>query len=213
MSDGPADGETDPAAETESRGAEVPDARDGSGEGGESATGRAEVTASDDEAQVDVGETLFYEAGGSWLAVLIGPILVIVLLILEIVGGGRIHWEVLLAFGLMLAGFGYVQKAAAERHVSVLLTETMLREGAQRVALADIAKIFPENHGGDYQKWESARALGELPAVPRRRKGIGVELADGTLRQAWARDVERFRTELTEAHLAVKMGLEPKKRS
>jgi hypothetical protein len=32
-------------------------------------------------------------------------------------------------------------------------------------------------------------------------------MANGKLAQAWARDVERLRIELTEAHLAVKMGL------
>ncbi|MFC3243088.1 hypothetical protein ACFOJ6_12855 [Gordonia humi] len=45
--------------------------------------------------------------------------------------------------------------------------------------------------------------------MPRRRKGVGVKLSNGRLAQAWARDVDRFRTELTEAHLAVKMGLGP----
>ncbi|GAA3951240.1 DUF3093 domain-containing protein [Gordonia caeni] len=163
--------------------------------------------------EIDEGEVLFDEPGGSWWVVSIGPIMIAAVLIMEIVGGGRIHWPVLTIFGVILVGFTLLQVAAARKHVSVRLTETALHQGAQTIALSDIAEVYPENRTGEHEKWESARALGELPAVPRRRKGVGVKLADGKLRQAWARDVDRFRTELTEAHLAVEMGLEPKKRS
>ena len=162
--------------------------------------------------EIDEGEVLFDEPGGSWWVVSIGPFMIAAVLIMEIVGGGRIHWPVLTIFGVILIGFTVLQVAAARKHVSVLLTETSLHQGAQTIALADIAEVYPENRTGEHEKWESARALGELPAVPRRRKGVGLKLADGKLRQAWARDVDRFRVELTEAHLAVKMGLEPKKR-
>lgn len=184
-----------------------------------------EVEAAEDEAagdevdveladlpEIDEGEVLFDEPGGSWWVVAIGPILIAAVLVMEIVGGGRIHWPVLTIFGVILIGFTLLQVTAARRHVSVLLTETTLRQGAQTIALAEIDEVYPENRAGDHQKWESAQALGELPGVPRRRKGVGVKLADGKLRQAWARDVDRFRRELTEAHLAVTMGLEPKKR-
>ncbi|WP_424325849.1 DUF3093 domain-containing protein [Gordonia sp. (in: high G+C Gram-positive bacteria)] len=162
---------------------------------------------------VDPGETLFYEPGGSWWVVAIGPVLIIATLVMEILGKGRIHWEVLTIFGVVLIGFSILQVFAARQHVSVTLTETTLTQGAETVALADIVKIFPENHGNETYEWESARALGELPAVPRRRRGIGVRLKSGKLAQAWARDVDRLRAELTEAHLAVKMGLPPKGRS
>ncbi len=132
---------------------------------------------------------------------------------MEIFGKGQVHWPVLSIFFVILVGFSALQVVAARQHVSVRLTETTLRQGAQTIPLSAIAEVYPENRGGEHQKWESARALGELPGVPRRRKGVGVKLKNGKLAQAWARDVDRFRTELTEAHLAVKMGLEPKKRS
>ncbi|MGO3328078.1 DUF3093 domain-containing protein [Gordonia sp. (in: high G+C Gram-positive bacteria)] len=156
------------------------------------------------------GETLFYEEGGSKWIIAIGPVMLALTLALEIAGGGRIHWEVLTIFGVILIGFSIMQVVAARRHVSVRLTEQTLRQGTRVVDLAEITKIYPENTGPDAQDWESAPALGELHAVPRRRKGIGVKMADGKLAQAWARDVERFRTELTEAHLAIAMGLPPK---
>lgn len=156
---------------------------------------------------VDPSEILFDEPGGSKAAIWIGPVLIAAVVALEIIGGGRIHWEVLTIFGVVLVGFGALQYAAARRHVSVLLTEEYLRQGAETVALADIAEIYPENRGQEYQKWESARALGELHAVPRRRKGVGVRFKNGKIAQAWARDVDRFRSELSDAVLAVKLGL------
>ncbi len=158
------------------------------------------------------GEVLFYEPGGSWTMVIAAGLLIVAVLVMEILGKGQVHWPVLSIFFVILVGFGALQRAAARLHVTVKLTETTLRQGAQTIALTDIAQVYPENRAAEHQKWESARALGELPAVPRRRKGVGVKLTDGKLAQAWARDVDRFRDELTEAHLAVKLGLEPKKK-
>lgn len=163
-----------------------------------------------DETPVEPGEVLFYEPGGSWWVVSIGPVLVAAVLIMEITGPGQVHWAVITIFALILIGFSVVQVYAARRHVSVELTDTTLRQGTRTLALADIATVFPENTGSEHEKWESAPALGELHGVPRRRKGVGVKLSDGSLAQAWARDVDRFRRELTDAHLAVKLGLPPR---
>ncbi|WP_439031778.1 DUF3093 domain-containing protein [Gordonia terrae] len=160
--------------------------------------------------EAPVGEVLFYEPGGSWWVVLIGPFLVGGVLAMEIAGPGQVHWPVLAIFFVILLGFSVVQVSAARRHVSVELTETTLRQGAVTIPLSDIAKILPPNHSAAPEDWESASALGELHGVPRRRKGIGVEMVSGTLAQAWARDVERFRGELSQAHEAVRMGLPPR---
>lgn len=157
--------------------------------------------------RADPGQTLFYEAGGSWLAVLVGPVLVLVVLILELTGPGRVHWPVLAIFFVILGGFGWVQRYAAQQHTSVLLTERTLRQGTVTIDLDDITKIYPANNSAEPKKWESAPALGELSGVPRRRKGIGLKLEDGRLQQAWARNDEVFRSELTQAWQAVKMGL------
>ncbi|GAA4664219.1 DUF3093 domain-containing protein [Gordonia humi] len=158
---------------------------------------------------VERGETLFYEEGGSRWIILIGPVMLALTFGLEIAGGGRIHWEVLLIFGVILIGFSIMQVVAARRHVSMRLTDQTLRQGTKIIDLDDIVVVYPENNSSEHREWESAPALGELHAVPRRRKGVGVKLSNGRLAQAWARDVDRFRTELTEAHLAVKMGLGP----
>lgn len=154
---------------------------------------------------------LFRESGGSWFVVLIGPLLIAAVVAVEASGPGRIHWPVLSIFFVILTGFSALQVYAARQHVSVELTETTLRQGARTIPLSDIETIHPENVGGDAMKWESAPALGELSGVPRRRKGIGLTMSSGSLAQAWARDHRRFRQELTEAVMAVHMGLGPKK--
>lgn len=157
------------------------------------------------------GEVLFRESGGSWFVVLIGPLLIAAVVAVEASGPGRVHWPVLSIFFVVLTGFSALQVYAARQHVSVELTETTLRQGARTIPLSDIKAIHPENLGGDAMTWESAPALGELSGVPRRRKGIGLTMTSGSLAQAWARDHQRFRQELTEAHLAVQMGLGPRK--
>lgn len=156
------------------------------------------------------GEVLFYEPGGSWWVVAIGPILIGAVLAMEIAGPGQVHWPVIGFFGLIIVGFSIVQVVAARRHVTVELTEQTLQQGTRIISLAAIDTIYPENNGPEPREWESARALGELHGVPRRRRGIGVKLANGALAQAWARDVQRFRRELTEAHTAVQLGLPPR---
>ncbi|MCF8570049.1 EbsA family protein [Gordonia sp. HY002] len=189
--------------------ADVAEELDGDDPNGDEPTGSEDAGAKSEWAVPERGETLFYEEGGSKWIIAIGPVMLALTLALEIAGGGRIHWEVLTIFGVILIGFSIMQVVAARRHVSVRLTEETLRQGTRVIDLADIVKIYPENTGTEAQNWEAAPALGELHAVPRRRKGIGVKLADGKLAQAWARDVDRFRTELTEAQLAVAMGLPP----
>ncbi|MFT4086809.1 MAG: DUF3093 domain-containing protein [Gordonia sp. (in: high G+C Gram-positive bacteria)] len=164
-----------------------------------------------DPSTVEEGETLMAESGGSWWVVLIGPLLIAAVLATELAGPGDVHWLVLGIFAVVLIPFPILQVMAARQHVSMRLTEGTLTQGAKTIALADIVEIYPENKGADFQDWQSAPALGELPGVPRRRRGIGVKLVNGKLAQAWARDADRLRTELSEAHLAVRMGLGPRK--
>ncbi|MGZ8177033.1 DUF3093 domain-containing protein [Williamsia sp. SKLECPSW1] len=156
------------------------------------------------------GDVLFRESGGSWWVVLLGPALIAAVVAVEASGPGRVHWPVLSIFFVVLTGFSALQVYAARRHVSVELTEATLRQGERTIVLSEVATIHPENTGGDAQEWESAPALGELSGVPRRRKGVGLTLTSGALVQAWARDHQRFRQELTEAVMAVQMGLGPR---
>ncbi|MEU6832809.1 hypothetical protein ABZ894_29545 [Nocardia beijingensis] len=143
---------------------------------------------------------LFTEPGARWRAVAYGPILCLAILALELVTGGAVHWFALLFCAALIAGFVALQVVAGKRHVSVELTTETLRCGTESLPLSSIAEVLPERDedSWDDEEWESARALGELTGVPRRRTGIGLRLADGSLVQAWARDHKGLRTALTE---------------
>jgi len=144
----------------------------------------------------------FAEPGGRWRTVAYGPLLCLIVLIVElVVGHGPPHWFALAFCAVLLAGFVSLQVVAGKRHVGVELTDTHLREGAETVSLHAIASVYaePDDDNWDDEDWQSARALGELTGVPRRRKGIGLKLRDGGLVQAWARDPGRLREELNAA--------------
>lgn len=145
-------------------------------------------------------DVLFEEIGARWRTVAYGPVFCVVALVIELLTGPVVHWFALALFAAILAGIVAVQVAAARRHVSVQLTATTLRQGAEEVPVAEIAAVLPEAdpYADEPQRWESARSLGELSAVPRRRKGIGLRLNDGSLAQAWARDDAGLREALTE---------------
>lgn len=144
---------------------------------------------------------LFTEPGARWRTIAYGPLLCLVVLILELVLHGEVHWFGLVFCAALLAGFVWLQVIAGRRHVSVELTDTTLREGGEVLPLSAIDRVLPERDedAWDDEPWQSARALGELTGVPRRRKGIGLKLRDGGIVQAWARDHLRLREELTAA--------------
>ncbi|WP_327110420.1 hypothetical protein OHB12_21810 [Nocardia sp. NBC_01730] len=146
---------------------------------------------------------LFAEPGARWRAVSYGPVLCLAILVLELVTGSSVHWFALVFCAALIAGFVVLQVIAGKRHVGVELTGTTLREGTESLPLGSIAEVFPERDEESWRdvgetEWESARALGELTGVPRRRTGIGLRLADGTMVQAWAKDHKALRAALTE---------------
>lgn len=144
---------------------------------------------------------LFSEPGARYRTIAYGPVLCGIILLLEVVRGGALHWFGLLFCALLLAGFVWLQVVAGKRHISVELTPDTLREGTETLELRNIAAVLPEmdEESWDDEDWESARALGELSGVPRRRKGIGLKLKSGDLVQAWARDHRVLRAELSAA--------------
>lgn len=143
---------------------------------------------------------LFSEPGARWRTIAYGPALCGLILVLEVLRGGAIHWFGLVFCAVLLGGFVWLQVLAGRRHISVELTETHLRAGTEVLPLRNIAAVLPEvdDESWDDVDWQSARALGELTGVPRRRTGIGLKLRDGGLVQAWARDHRTLRAELTE---------------
>lgn len=141
---------------------------------------------------------LFEEPGGRWRLVALGPALCLVVLVAEVIIGSGVHWLGLTLFSVLLAGLVSLQVMAARRHARVQLTPTVLRNGAETLEVADVAEVLPDADpfAADLEPWESARSLGELSGVPRRRTAIGLRLRNGSIVRAWARDGDGLRSEL-----------------
>lgn len=143
---------------------------------------------------------LFAEPGGRWATVAFGPVFCVIALIVELMTGPDVHWFGLALFAILLSGFFYVQVKAARLHASVELTAEVLRQGTEELRISEIRELLPEAdpeaYDDELQPWETARPLGELSGVPRGRTGIGLELRDGALVQAWAKDSEAMREHL-----------------
>ncbi|QUR66262.1 DUF3093 domain-containing protein [Mycobacterium spongiae] len=147
-------------------------------------------------------ETLFYEPGASWYWVLTGPLAAVSMLLIEMSSGAGTGLVTPAIFLVMVSAFVGLQVKAARIHASVELTEDALRQGTETILVAEIVKIYPEaqnsvDSGMPVEKWQSARALGELVGVPRGRVGIGLRLSQGRTAQAWARRHRQLRAALT----------------
>ncbi|OJZ76296.1 DUF3093 domain-containing protein [Mycobacterium paraffinicum] len=145
---------------------------------------------------------LFYEPGASWIWVLWGPVAAGAMILIEIWSGAPVSFVIPLIFLVLVSGFVALQVKAARIHVSVELTEDALRQGTETILVREILKVYPEpeNHeasGKELERWQSARALGELVGVPRGRIGIGLKLTGARYAQAWARRHRELRAALT----------------
>jgi hypothetical protein len=149
-------------------------------------------------------KVLFHEPGASWLWVLAGPVAAGSMAGIQASGGGGFQPLVPGMFLVLVTGFLAIQIKAARIHTSVLLTPTTLKQGTEFLQVDEIVQIYPEAEGRETPKWQSARALGELTGVPRRRTGIGLRLEGKRTAQAWARKHKDLRAALVEL-----TGLEP----
>lgn len=143
-------------------------------------------------------EILFREDGASWLWVLAGPAVGVAMALIQVWAGHGLQPLVPTVFFVLVTGFLAVQIKAARIHVSVELTPDALRQGAETIRLSEIVRIFPEASGSEAPKWQSARALGELTGVPRRRTGIGLKLTNDRTAQAWAKRHTELRAALSQ---------------
>jgi hypothetical protein len=146
---------------------------------------------------VPPAEVLFYEQGASWYWLLAGPLSAVAMALIQMSSGYGIQLLVPGIFLVLVTGFLAIQVKAARIHTSVELTPEYLRQGTERLGVGDIVRVYPEPKGPDEPKWQSARALGELTGVPRRRTGIGLKLTNDRAVQAWARKHEALRAALT----------------
>lgn len=142
-------------------------------------------------------EILFQEPGSSWWWLLAGPVSAATMVFIQMSSGVGFQPLVPAIFFVLVTGFLAIQVKAARIHTSVELTPTYLREGMETLLIAEILQVYPPASGSEAPKWQSARALGELTGVPRRRTGIGLKLSNDRMAQAWARKHQQLRTELT----------------
>lgn len=145
---------------------------------------------------------LFREAGASWYWVLAGPLAAAAMLWIERVNGVGWQLPVPLLFLVLVSGFIALQVKAARIHTSVELTNETLRQGTETIKVAEIVKVYPPpehplTSEKDLERWQTARALGELTGVPKGRIGIGLRLTGGRTAQAWARRHRHLRALLT----------------
>ncbi len=159
------------------------------------------------------GEPLLFECGASWLWLLAGPAAALAMVIVQFRAGAGFRLTVPMMFFVIVTAFMALQVKAARIHTSVELTRATLREGTELLSIKEIVSVFPEprepvrNRGPISswrvkpseapEPWQRARALGELSGVPRGRTAVGLELTGGRLVQAWARDADALRAELT----------------
>lgn len=144
----------------------------------------------------------YAEPGGRWRSVLWGPAFAVAGVVIEAATGSAVHGWVWLAAAVLLGGLTALQVSAARTHTSVALTDDSLRLGRTTLPVGDIAIVHGPStrtaFDDPFEPWESAPALGG-PSVPKRRTGVGLTLADGTLVQAWAQRPDDLRAALLAA--------------
>ena len=145
---------------------------------------------------------IFREVGATWYWVLAGPISAGLMLYIEKSNGNGWQITVPAFFFVVVTGFIALQVKAARIHTTVVLTPYILRQGTETIRVSEIVKVYPAPDNPlagkkDLERWQSARALGELVGVPKGRTGIGVKLTGGRTAQAWARKHRHLRNLLT----------------
>jgi hypothetical protein len=145
---------------------------------------------------------IFREVGASWYWVLAGPAAAGTMLWIEKSNGNGWQLSVPLLFLVLVTSFIALQVKAARIHTSVVLTKQTLRQGTETIRVSEIVKVYPEPDNPlasqkELERWQSARALGELVGVPKGRTGIGLRLTGGRTAQAWARRHRHLRNLLT----------------
>ncbi len=123
---------------------------------------------------------IFREVGATWYWLLAGPIAAGIMLWIEKSNGNGWQISIPAFFLVVMSAFIALQIKAARIHTSVVLTPQTLRQGTETIKVSDILKVFPEPDSPsaakkDVERWQSARALGELVGVPKGRTGIGSE--------------------------------------
>jgi hypothetical protein len=137
-----------------------------------------------------VSDRLYAEPGVSWAAIGWGPVFALVGALAELVTGGPVHVVGWLMVGFALCVITMPWVYARRRFLSLEVTTEELRQGREKVPAAQLASVT------DVGPQVGARVLGGGWSVPRKYDSLPVELADGTVVLAWAKDVEALQDAL-----------------
>ena len=149
----------------------------------------------------DDERVLFAEQGASWWWLLGGPVAFLAMSLIQH-NAGVGSALVPLGFLVLLTVVFTIQVKAARIHTSIELTPIALREGTETILIGEIVKAFQEEpkkpkSSEPQEPWQTARTLGELSGIPKGRTAIGLKLSKDRTAQAWARDHEKLKAELT----------------
>ncbi|WP_329052687.1 hypothetical protein OG738_08645 [Amycolatopsis sp. NBC_01488] len=137
-----------------------------------------------------MSDRLYAESGVSWAAVLWGPVFAVAGALAELATGGPVHVVGWLMVGAGLCAITVPWVYARRRFLSLEVTTKQLRQGREKVAADQLASVQ------DVGAPVGARVLGGGWSVPRKYDSLPVELADGTVVLAWAKDVEALQDAL-----------------
>lgn len=143
-------------------------------------------------------ETYRYrEDGWSWAWIVAAPLFCVAAGVFEWATDAPVHWLMLTVCAVATALSHAVMIGATRIHGRVRLTDTTYTQGTEDLDLDRVAEVLPlpaaptGRFGGPAPtpaSWESARTLGELREVPRRRQAVGLRLDSGAEVRAWGRD-------------------------
>jgi hypothetical protein len=133
---------------------------------------------------------LYREPGAKWSALVWGPLFAVAGFLTELVTGGVLH-----VLGWILVGLGLLAMTAPwiyarRRFLSVRVTRENLWQGREAVAVDTIVAV------ADVSPALGAKVLGGGWTVPRKFDELPIQLADGSVVLAWARDVEALQAAL-----------------
>lgn len=132
---------------------------------------------------------LYAEDGWSWAWIFSAPLFCLFAAVFELVSGAPVHWIMFTVFGIASAACHGVMIAATRVHGRVRVTATAYTQGTEELDIENIAEVRPlPGEGIPEASWETARTLGELSEIPRRRQSVGLLLDNGGEVRAWTRD-------------------------
>jgi hypothetical protein len=136
---------------------------------------------------------LYREPGVGWSALVWGPVFAVAGFLTELVTGASVHvvgW-ILVGLGLLAMTVPWVY--ARRRFLSVRVTRENLWQGREATPVKTIVAVE------DVSAAMGAKVLGGGWTVPRKFDELPIELADGTVVLAWAKDAEALQDALRRA--------------